>query len=480
MSGSEQTSASLAGTVLEGAYRITRLLGEGGMGAVYEAVQLRLNKRVAIKIMSHEQTANAVTLARFHREAEITSQLGHPHLINVMDFGTSQAGEPYLVMEMLDGEDLDMRLRKVERLPIEATVRITRQAASALGAAHALDVVHRDMKPGNIFLLEVPGETEFVKVLDFGVSKMKAAHAKLTRASSVVGTPIYMSPEQTRGDGDNTDHRADQWALACIAWEMLSGYPPFVSDDVNTLFLQINNANPPPLSRQVPDLVPGVELVLRRALSKHVVERYPSIRDFAYALEDAAFGRATETTPPPEILPAPVLMEASGSPPVVDEASTKGARPGEDAAQGQRQEPIPEGAAQGDPASLESFMTTAQVHARPRWRKPIVAIAGAAGLVLLAMFLLRSSPPPSAPGSAPSSQTTTQAKAATFAPPPARNQAPAPLAVPPIAADTAPQQPVPSGKAKPARTPNAAATIGSIHKPKAPKALPKPKIFQEL
>jgi serine/threonine-protein kinase len=260
------------------------------MGAVYEAVQLRLNKRVAIKIMSREHTANSVTLARFHREAEITSRLGHPHLINVIDFGTSGAGEPYLVMEMLDGEDLDMRLQKVGRLPLEATVRITRQAASALGAAHAQDVVHRDMKPGNIFLLEVPGETEFVKVLDFGISKMKAAQAKLTRASAVVGTPIYMSPEQTRGDADNTDHRADQWALACIAWEMLSGHPPFESDDVNTLFLQINRADPPPLARHVPDLVLGVESVLRKALSKRVVERYPSIRDFAHALEDAAFG----------------------------------------------------------------------------------------------------------------------------------------------------------------------------------------------
>jgi serine/threonine protein kinase len=487
LSANVQPALDLSGATLEGAYRLVRLIGQGGMGAVYEAVQLRLNKRVAIKIMSREQTTNMVTLARFHREAEITSQLGHPHLINVMDFGTSESGEPYLVMEMLDGEDLDTRLQKVGRLPLETMVRITRQSASALGAAHAQDVVHRDMKPANIFLLQVPGETEFVKVLDFGISKMKAARAKLTRASAVVGTPIYMSPEQTRGDADNTDHRADQWALACIAWEMLSGYPPFLSDDVNALFLQINRVDPPPLARHVSDLVPGVESVLRKALSKRVVDRYPSIREFAHALEDAAFDRPVELTLPPEILSTPTSAEASSGKAVADPASTGGDIPGEDAGQGtgQRHEAGSDVALHSPPVSLESFIVTAEVGAGadPLWRKPIVAMTGAAGLVLLAVFLLHSSKTPLAAHgpAAHLPRTTAQTEVATFVPPTAPNKVATPMAVPTIPVATAPKHPAPSARqAKPVRDPGAAATASSIPKLPAPKTPPKPKIFLEL
>jgi serine/threonine-protein kinase len=182
---------------------------------VYEAVQLRLNKRVAIKLMSRDLAANREALARFHREAEITSHLGHPHLVTVIDFGTAESGEPYLVMEYLDGEDLDHRLRRVGRMPIEGVVHVVRQVASALNAAHDQGVVHRDLKPGNVFLVQIPGEPDFVKVLDFGISKMKAARTQLTSASAVMGTPNYMSPEQATGMIDDIDHRTDQWALAC-------------------------------------------------------------------------------------------------------------------------------------------------------------------------------------------------------------------------------------------------------------------------
>ena len=138
---------ALVGTVLGGVYRITGLIGEGGMGAVYEAVQLRLNKRVAVKLMARDLAANREALARFHREAEITSRLGHPHLVNVMDFGQAESGEPYLVMEYLEGEDLDHRLRRVGRMPIEAVAHVVKQVASALSAAHGQGVVHRDLTP---------------------------------------------------------------------------------------------------------------------------------------------------------------------------------------------------------------------------------------------------------------------------------------------------------------------------------------------
>jgi serine/threonine-protein kinase len=167
-------------------------------------------------------------------------------------------------------------------------------------------VVHRDLKPANIFLLQVPGEPEFVKVLDFGISKVKVANGRrLTGVQSVVGTPAYMSPEQATGRSEETDHRADQWALACIAWEILCGHPPFMADDTTALFFQILRIEPPSLTKQVPDLQPAAEAVLRRALSKHHTDRYPSIRDFARAFELAALGHFTESTPAPLILPRP-------------------------------------------------------------------------------------------------------------------------------------------------------------------------------
>ena len=299
MTESEQRTAGLVGVVLEGAYRITRLLGEGGMGAVYEAVHLRLNKRVAVKLMSRELASNTEALARFHREAEVTSRLGHPHLVNVIDFGTAESGEPYLVMEYLDGEDLEHRIRRDGRLPLETAVEITKQVASALDAAHAEGVVHRDLKPANVYLVKVRGESDFVKVLDFGVSKIKAARTKLTRATAVIGTPDYMSPEQATGLVEEIDHRADQWALGCIVWEMLSGLAPFIADDMAALFYQVINMDPHPLARRAPGLPPEVEPVLRRALAKQAADRYPSIKDFSRAFEAAATGREREVTPSP-------------------------------------------------------------------------------------------------------------------------------------------------------------------------------------
>ncbi|MGA9656529.1 MAG: serine/threonine-protein kinase, partial [Polyangia bacterium] len=293
---------ALVGAVLEGAYRITRLIGEGGMGAVYEAVQLRLNKRVAIKLMARDLASNREALARFRREAEITSHLGHPHLVSVVDFGQAESGEPYLVMEYLEGEDLDHRLRRVGRMSIEAVVHVVRQVASALNAAHDQGVVHRDLKPGNVFLVQIPGEPDFVKILDFGISKMKAARTQLTSASAVMGTPNYMSPEQATGMLEEVDHRTDQWSLACIAWEMLLGRGPFVADEVAALLYQIINLDPHPLAQRVPGLPPAVETALRRALRKKPAERFSSMREFSRELEAAAFGRPADVTPTPVLV----------------------------------------------------------------------------------------------------------------------------------------------------------------------------------
>ena len=486
MSAAPLPTLDLSGAILEGAYRLVRLIGQGGMGVVYEAIQLRLNKRVAVKIMSRDHTANTVSLARFHREAEITSKLGHPHLVNVIDFGTAESGEPYLVMEILDGEDLEMRLQKVGHLPLEAVVRITRQAASALGAAHAQDVVHRDMKPANIFLLQVPGEQEFVKVLDFGISKMKAASARLTRATAVVGSPIYMSPEQTLGRVDDTDHRADQWALACIAWEMISGLPPFDGDDVSTLFHQINRVDPLPLVHHYSSLKPDVESVLRKGLSKSPAERYPSIRDFGYALETAAFGRYADRTPPVMKVPDQWLEEMRGEPSGGAQAASATGTPGP------RVEQRPASDANGA-SSSGSAATGIAIHtgeivspAKPAWRKPVVVVSAAACVFLLvgAVLVLRISSSDSiahstSKGAHPSS---TEAKGVS----PVSPESPAKIAIPtqvpeiPAATESRATVQAKKGKAKAAGKPGIVAKPGGAARHRKTNVTTKPRIFREL
>ena len=281
-----------AGTVLGDSYRITRLIGIGGMGAIYEATQVGAGKRVAIKMMAKELAEHPEALARFRREVQVTTALAHPNIIEVVDVGTSPTGVPYLVMEYLDGEDLEARLEREGRVPLPVAVQIIKQVASALSVAHAEGVVHRDLKPGNVFLLRTADGSVFVKVVDFGISKvLKAATTKLTMATAVVGTPEFMSAEQAAGRVDLIDHRSDQWALACLAWHMLSGRLPFWKPDVSGILNQVITAEPTPLAPEFAGLIPrDVDKVLRRALSKKREDRFPTINAFARAFEAAASG----------------------------------------------------------------------------------------------------------------------------------------------------------------------------------------------
>src|SRR5688572_30777112 len=312
MSEREHTARALVGTVLEGAYKLTRLVGEGGMGAVYEATQLRMEKRVAVKVMARELAYNEEALARFRREVQVTSQLAHPHIVHVSDFGTTPHGQPFLVMEYLDGEDLADRLARVGRVSLASAVTIVSQISSALGATHAKGIVHRDLKPENLFLLKVEGVSDFVKVVDFGISKVKASDEKLTRASRMIGTPTYMAPEQALGRVDDIDHRSEEWALACIAWEMLSGIEPFVAKDTPTLLYSIVHGELPPLN--VPAVPPDLEAVLRKALSKRQGDRYPTISAFARAFAAATTPRpVVVTTPRPVRALTPLALERLGT-----------------------------------------------------------------------------------------------------------------------------------------------------------------------
>jgi serine/threonine-protein kinase len=276
------------GTVLEGAYQLTRVVSAGSMGTVYEGVQLRLNRRVAVKVMAASLTDNLEALARFRREVKVTSQLAHPHVVQLLDFGTAESGQPYLVTEYLEGEDLEKRLSRVRRLPLPDVAELVRQLTSALAAIHAKGFVHRDLKPGNIFLVALESGADFVKLVDFGISKVRTSDSGLTKQTTVVGTPEYMSPEQASGRVDEVDHTSDQWALAATAWRMLSGRAPFVGAHMNQLLGSIQRDEPAPLDADELHLPANVERVLRRALSKRQSGRYPTIVTFGRAFEAAA------------------------------------------------------------------------------------------------------------------------------------------------------------------------------------------------
>jgi serine/threonine protein kinase len=304
----------LLGTTLRGTYRILRALDQGGMGMVFEAEHVRLRRRLAVKVLAQHLSKDAHALARFNREAEIISQLQHPHVVQVTDFDTTEAGEPYLVMEMLSGESLSSRLERERCLPVIEAIRIAYQVSSGLGAAHAANIVHRDLKPANIFLTEfltnVPGQGALVKLLDFGISKRAGAGKGLTGEYDILGTPDYMAPEQALGKTAQVDHRGDQYALAVITYEMLAGRTPFAGDDVMDVLRQVISAEPPPIEQLAPHVPVAVGEVLRRALSKNPEQRFASITDFAGALVQAA---GASLPPPNEGLGTAMTLPAAAA-----------------------------------------------------------------------------------------------------------------------------------------------------------------------
>ncbi|MES1183343.1 MAG: serine/threonine-protein kinase, partial [Myxococcales bacterium] len=286
----------LLGTTLRGTYRILRTLDQGGMGMVFEAEHVRLRRRLAVKVLAQHLAKDAHALARFNREAEIISQLQHPHVVQVTDFDTTEAGEPYLVMELLAGESLAARLERERCLPVVDAVSLAHQASSGLAAAHAANIVHRDLKPANIFLTQVTGQGTLVKLLDFGISKRAGGAKGLTGEYDILGTPDYMAPEQALGKTAQVDHRGDQYALAVITYEMLAGRTPFAGDDVMDVLRQVISTDPPPIEQLAPHVSPDVGDILRRALSKDPDHRFASITEFASALL-----RASGTSLPPPV-----------------------------------------------------------------------------------------------------------------------------------------------------------------------------------
>ncbi len=279
-----------------GPYRIVRKLGEGGMGAVWLGEHQLLGRRAAIKVLLPIYSANQGIVQRFFNEARAVTAVADPGIVQVFDFGQHTDGSAFLVMEFLEGEAMDARLKRIGRFsPVEA-LRLMKQIATSLSAAHAKGVIHRDLKPENLFIVGDPAVTggERPKILDFGIAKLAGDEpGKVkTRTGVLMGTPVYMSPEQCRG-ATSVDHRSDVYALGCVLFTMLCGRPPFEGEGSGDIIIAHVRDQPPTPSTLVPGLPPMLDALVLRCLEKDPAARFQSMAELAQAIaaiEAAIFG----------------------------------------------------------------------------------------------------------------------------------------------------------------------------------------------
>jgi serine/threonine protein kinase len=281
------------GTPLNDTYRVIRYIGRGGMGEVYEVAHARLSGRYAAKVLTSQIAATDEIVSRFRREAQITSALRHPNIVQVIDFNWTSQGRPFLVMEYMEGVHLGRIIQAEAPLSLARVLQIVGPIVSALVAVHRSGVIHRDLKPQNIMLLPAPdGTGEVVKLLDFGLSKRTGLNASesllVSRERMLLGTPLYMAPEQARGDSENVGAAADQFALAAIIYEMLTRRAAFAGNCLETVLYRIAHVEPESMIDLAAEVPVAVDSVVRRALSKDVPARFSSIASFFNALRDAA------------------------------------------------------------------------------------------------------------------------------------------------------------------------------------------------
>jgi eukaryotic-like serine/threonine-protein kinase len=273
------------GDVLAGKFRIERVLGIGGMGMVVSAMHLQLDERVAIKFLLPEALMNAEAVARFGREARAAVKIKSEHVARVTDVGALESGAPYMVMELLRGQDLSQVLRDTGALPISVAVQYLLQACEALAEAHAVGIVHRDLKPANLFLTARADGSPCIKVLDFGISKVtnpsgSGADMGMTRTQAIMGSPLYMSPEQLASAKD-VDQRTDVWAVGCVLYELVTGRVPFEAETMPQLCTLILHTEPPPPRRLRPDVPELLDQAILRCLRKDRNQRYPNVAALA-------------------------------------------------------------------------------------------------------------------------------------------------------------------------------------------------------
>ncbi len=273
--------SSLVGKVIAGRYRLTSLLGQGGMGSVWKADHLTLGSPVAVKLIEESIAGYAEVAARFEREAQAAAALRSPHVVQILDYGIDE-GVPFLVMELLDGESLADRIARLGKLSPAETARVMTHVARAVGKANDLGIVHRDLKPDNIFLVKNEDE-EVAKVLDFGIAKSQTqAVGSGTKTGAMMGTPYYMSPEQAQGL-KTVDARTDTWAMGVIAFECLGGAPPFQSEAIGDLVLQIC-VRPIPVPSERGSFPDGFDAWFSRALNRDIDARFQTAKELADTL----------------------------------------------------------------------------------------------------------------------------------------------------------------------------------------------------
>jgi serine/threonine protein kinase len=298
------------GEVVDGKYTIVRLIGEGGMGAVYEGENTRIHRRVAIKVLHGHVATNTQAVTRFEREAQAAGRIGSEHIVEVLDLGSLPNGDRYMVMEFLEGESLSDRIRARGRLSMEEAFYVLRQVLEGLAAAHSAEIVHRDLKPDNVFVLKGRrGQRDFVKLLDFGISKFNKlgdSAFSMTSTGAVLGTPYYMSPEQARGKG--IDQRTDVYSTGVILYECVTGAIPFQAETFNELMFKIGLEEPPPVKSLNPDVDDDFAAIIKKAMTRDANERYATALEFQQALDDWA---QTHGISAPRSRPAPPATQPS-------------------------------------------------------------------------------------------------------------------------------------------------------------------------
>ncbi|HVZ75371.1 MAG TPA: serine/threonine-protein kinase [Polyangia bacterium] len=324
----DDEEATLPAGAKLGKYQVVRLLGAGGMGAVYEAVHTEIGKRVAVKTLAPQVAAIPGARQRFLREAQLTSRLRHPNIVDLSDMGT-EGRVAYLVMELLAGEDLAARLERTGPMVPRELVDLTLPVCSALVAAHEAGIVHRDLKPQNIFLANQPQGVQ-PKVLDFGISKSADtdASSSLTSTGSVIGTPHYLAPEQIK-DARTASAASDQYAIGVILYKCLTGDNPFEGDSIFAVLQAIVTQRAVPVGERRAGLPPGLDAVVERAMNPLPWERYPSVRELGRALipyaspkarmiwEDTFAAGAATAEPPPEARQSHTMPMPTPQPSVV-------------------------------------------------------------------------------------------------------------------------------------------------------------------
>lgn len=274
------------GDTIDDKYRIVKLLGEGGMGAVYEGENVRIHRRVAIKILHSNVASSEDAVQRFEREAQAAGRIGSEHIVEVLDLGDLPGGDRYMVMEYLDGQSLADRIATTGRMSPQATARIIIDMLDGLKAAHDAGIIHRDLKPDNVFLLtNKNGKKDFVKLVDFGISKFSSLGGEfsMTRTGAVMGTPYYLSPEQAKGARE-LDARADLYAVGVILYEAVAARVPFDGETFNELLFKIVLEPVPPLSTHVPDIDEHFAAIVEKSMARDPAVRFQTAAEMKEAL----------------------------------------------------------------------------------------------------------------------------------------------------------------------------------------------------